>query len=203
MCLAIPGQIMETILQPQDIVMDFGPPNGDTEVWHALREARSRGAMSIALSGAEGDYAVGSPSSHPFLHQEVIEILYHVLWKTRLQAHSRHLDCTVARQHHRGGQRCGSGSHFPATAHRPCPSRGRRRCDCHQWWFQQYRNGPRRSAQAPNAHGRPARLRRCRGSTAGPVRLPNRCPLRLHPPHSRSASLDLSHPARNRRGNRP
>jgi len=73
---------MEAILRPEDIVMGFGPPEGDPEVIDALREARSRGAMTIALPGSEGSYATNSATSDPFIHQEVIEILYHTLWET-------------------------------------------------------------------------------------------------------------------------
>jgi D-sedoheptulose 7-phosphate isomerase len=73
---------MEAILRPEDIVMGFGPPEGDPEVIDALREARKRGAMTIALPGSEGDYAVSAATSDAFIHQEAIEILYHTLWET-------------------------------------------------------------------------------------------------------------------------
>ncbi len=77
---------MRAILRPEDIVMGFGPPEGDDEVIDALREARSRGAMTIALPGSEGDYATlattPAATSDPFIHQEVIEVLYHTLWET-------------------------------------------------------------------------------------------------------------------------
>lgn len=73
---------MEAILRPEDIVMGFGPPEGDAEVLDALREARRRGAMTIALPGSEGDYATPAATSDPFVHQEAIEILYHTLWET-------------------------------------------------------------------------------------------------------------------------
>jgi len=73
---------LEAILTPDDIVMGFGPPEGDPEVWSALEFARSRGAMTFALPGLEGFYAVGPHTSDPFVHQELIEILYHTLWET-------------------------------------------------------------------------------------------------------------------------
>lgn len=73
---------IEAILHPEDIVMGFGPPEGDAEVWATLREAHSRGAMTFALPGVEGSYAVDAATQDPFLHQEVIEILYHTLWET-------------------------------------------------------------------------------------------------------------------------
>jgi D-sedoheptulose 7-phosphate isomerase len=73
---------LDSLLTPEDIVMGFGPPEGDPEVWAALESARRRGAMTFALPGVEGSYAVGSTTQDPFLHQEMIEILYHTLWET-------------------------------------------------------------------------------------------------------------------------
>ena len=73
---------IQTILRADDIVMGFGPPEGDPEVWATLQEAQLRGAMTFALPGVEGSYAVDALSSDPFLHQEMIEILYHTLWET-------------------------------------------------------------------------------------------------------------------------
>jgi len=73
---------LEAILCPEDIVMGFGPPEGDPEVWATLQEAHRRGAMTFALPGVEGSYAVESARQDPFMHQEMIEILYHTLWET-------------------------------------------------------------------------------------------------------------------------
>jgi len=73
---------MESILGPEDIVMGFGPPEGDVEVLATLQEARRSGAMTFALPGSEGSYSVGAETQDPFIHQEIIEILYHTLWET-------------------------------------------------------------------------------------------------------------------------
>jgi D-sedoheptulose 7-phosphate isomerase len=73
---------MEAILCPEDIVMGFGPPEGDAEVWAALDHARRKGAMTFALPGVAGSYAVSAATQDPFLHQEMIEVLYHTLWET-------------------------------------------------------------------------------------------------------------------------
>ena len=73
---------LETLVQSHDMVMGFGPPEGDTKVWAALDAARQRGAMTFALPGVEGSY-FASPATHdPFIHQELVEILYHTLWET-------------------------------------------------------------------------------------------------------------------------
>ncbi len=76
------GPSLAVLVRPEDVVMGFGPPGGDPEVDRALAEARARGAMSFALPGREGDYAVECFSQDAFQHQEMIEILYHTLWET-------------------------------------------------------------------------------------------------------------------------
>jgi D-sedoheptulose 7-phosphate isomerase len=73
---------LQAILRPEDIVMGFGPPEGDPEVWATLQEARLKDAMTFALPGIEGSYSVNAATQDPFMHQEMIEILYHTLWET-------------------------------------------------------------------------------------------------------------------------
>jgi D-sedoheptulose 7-phosphate isomerase len=73
---------LEAILSADDMVMGFGPPEGDPDVWSALDMAHARRAMAFALPGLDGDYALSAPTPHPFIHQEIIEMLYHVLWET-------------------------------------------------------------------------------------------------------------------------
>ncbi len=73
---------LEAILHPEDIVMGFGPPEGDPEVWATLQQAHLQDAMTFALPGMEGSYALDVPTQDSFMHQEMIEILYHTLWET-------------------------------------------------------------------------------------------------------------------------
>jgi D-sedoheptulose 7-phosphate isomerase len=73
---------LDAILRPEDIVMGFGPPEGDPEVRAALESADSRGAMTFALPGKGGTYALNAETEDPFLHQELVEIFYHTLWET-------------------------------------------------------------------------------------------------------------------------
>lgn len=73
---------LPALVRPEDIVMGLAPPAGDAHVARALREAAARGALCLALPGTEGDYAIPAPSPDPFVHQEMIEILYHTLWET-------------------------------------------------------------------------------------------------------------------------
>jgi D-sedoheptulose 7-phosphate isomerase len=73
---------LATLVLPDDMVMGFGPPDGDPELAAALRLARGRGAQTFAMAGDEGDYALASPATDPYIHQELIEIVYHTLWET-------------------------------------------------------------------------------------------------------------------------
>jgi D-sedoheptulose 7-phosphate isomerase len=63
---------LDAITGPDDMVMGFEPPEGDPQVRDAIRKARARGAMTFALPTTPA----------PFMHQELIEILYHTLWET-------------------------------------------------------------------------------------------------------------------------
>ena len=73
---------LRAILRPEDIVMGFGPPEGDPEVWATLEQARAQDAMTFALPGMEGSYALEPVTQDAFIHQEMVEILYHTLWET-------------------------------------------------------------------------------------------------------------------------
>jgi D-sedoheptulose 7-phosphate isomerase len=73
---------MEAILRPEDIVMGFGPPEGDPEVWATLQQAHLQDAMTFALPGREGSYGLDAGTQDHFMHQEMVEILYHTLWET-------------------------------------------------------------------------------------------------------------------------
>jgi D-sedoheptulose 7-phosphate isomerase len=76
------GPWLEALVRPDDMVMGFGPPEGDEEIRRTLGRAAERGAMTFALPGTEGSYAVSAATPNAFVHQEVIEVLYHTLWET-------------------------------------------------------------------------------------------------------------------------
>jgi D-sedoheptulose 7-phosphate isomerase len=73
---------LQAIVQPADMVMGFGPPEGDPEIQASLDAAAARTAMTFALPGPRGSYACAAAASDPFVHQEIVEILYHTLWET-------------------------------------------------------------------------------------------------------------------------
>ena len=73
---------LKALVQADDMVMGFGPPEGDPEVWAALDAASQRKAMTFALPGVEGSYFCNPATQDAFIHQELMEILYHTLWET-------------------------------------------------------------------------------------------------------------------------
>jgi len=73
---------LEALLKPDDMVMGFAPPEGDPAIDKALNFATQRQAMTFALPGVEGSYAMKACTNDPFIHQEIVEILYHTLWET-------------------------------------------------------------------------------------------------------------------------
>lgn len=73
---------LNAIVRPEDIAMGFGPPKGDPEIQACLDDAQARGALTFALPGERGSYSFSAVTASPFLHQEMIEILYHTLWET-------------------------------------------------------------------------------------------------------------------------
>lgn len=73
---------VEAILEPDDAVMGFGPPDGDPAVQRVLSAARARGALTFAFPGSDADYAVAAPCEDPHVHQELFEILGHTLYES-------------------------------------------------------------------------------------------------------------------------
>ena len=69
------------VVEPEDIALAFGTEDGSRETVDALSEARSRGCLTVAFSAIEADWVFDPPSSDPFVRQELIETLYHVLWE--------------------------------------------------------------------------------------------------------------------------
>src|ERR1700752_5374043 len=62
---------LEAILRPEDIVMGFGPPAGDPEVWATLQQAHRHNAMTLALPGVEGSFTMEPATENVFAHQEM------------------------------------------------------------------------------------------------------------------------------------
>ena len=79
---AAPEPWLRAILRADDIVMGFGPPEGDARVHDLLEYCRERGALVCEWPGRLGEHDSPAASSDPFIHQELTELMYHTLWET-------------------------------------------------------------------------------------------------------------------------
>jgi D-sedoheptulose 7-phosphate isomerase len=76
------SQWLAALVQPGDIVMAFDPTGSDPDIERAIAAANEGGALTFGLSSPAGRYSIDPIDDDPFIHQEVVEILYHVLWET-------------------------------------------------------------------------------------------------------------------------
>ncbi|MGO9495474.1 MAG: SIS domain-containing protein [Solirubrobacteraceae bacterium] len=71
----IAGQVA-LIAAPDDITMGFGADCAD-----GVAVARGRGCLTIAFAPAGAEWEFEPPTSDPYVRQELVETLYHVLWE--------------------------------------------------------------------------------------------------------------------------
>ncbi|MGI8509508.1 MAG: SIS domain-containing protein [Gemmatimonadaceae bacterium] len=73
----------ELLARPDDIVIVFGtaeePEAGELRA--ALSVARARGCLTIAFASLGAEWEFTPPQTDPFIRQELIETLYHLLWE--------------------------------------------------------------------------------------------------------------------------
>ncbi len=70
------------IAAPEDIAIGFGAEADDSgAAARALAVARDRGCLTIAFAPAGAEWEFEPPTSDPFIRQELVETLYHVLWE--------------------------------------------------------------------------------------------------------------------------
>jgi D-sedoheptulose 7-phosphate isomerase len=79
---AVPEAFVEALIEPDDMAIAFGPPEGDLRAIAALRTARRKGAFTLAWPGIEADYSVTSPTDDAHVHQEAFEVLGHTLYES-------------------------------------------------------------------------------------------------------------------------
>ena len=73
---------LEAILSSRRHRDGLRPAGGRCGSSGCARWARKKQAMTFALPGPKGAYAMEAATADPFMHQELIEILYHTLWET-------------------------------------------------------------------------------------------------------------------------
>jgi D-sedoheptulose 7-phosphate isomerase len=73
----LPGQV-DLLAEADDIVVGFG---GGGEVAAAVAAARRRGCLTVAFAPVGAVGAAPPPGADPFVDQELVETLYHMLWE--------------------------------------------------------------------------------------------------------------------------
>jgi D-sedoheptulose 7-phosphate isomerase len=71
----------ELLTQPDDVAMAFGTDDDGGEAAAALAAAGARGCLTVAFSETPADWVLEPPSDDPFVRQELVETVYHVLWE--------------------------------------------------------------------------------------------------------------------------
>ncbi len=70
------------VIEPDDVVIAFGlGDSGGEQARRALALAAEREALTIAFESGTSDWPFEPVADDPFVRQEVIETLYHVLWE--------------------------------------------------------------------------------------------------------------------------
>jgi D-sedoheptulose 7-phosphate isomerase len=64
-----------------DMTIAFGTEADEGEGARALAVARDRGCLTIAFAPAGAEWEFHPPSTDPYVRQELVETLYHVLWE--------------------------------------------------------------------------------------------------------------------------
>jgi D-sedoheptulose 7-phosphate isomerase len=74
---------MELLARPDDIVLAFGGTGSGAEpgTREALAAARQLGCLTVAFQTAGAEWELRPPAEDPFVRQELVETLYHILWE--------------------------------------------------------------------------------------------------------------------------
>lgn len=74
---------LDLLARPDDIVLAFGAEDEGArpETEAAIVAARARGCLTIAFSPAGAEWELAAPGDDPFVRQELVETLYHILWE--------------------------------------------------------------------------------------------------------------------------
>jgi D-sedoheptulose 7-phosphate isomerase len=79
---SLPSRV-KLLVEPDDIAVAFGADavGAEEELRAALAAAREGGCLTVAFSPAGAEWEFEPPSDDPFVRQELVETLYHVLWE--------------------------------------------------------------------------------------------------------------------------
>jgi D-sedoheptulose 7-phosphate isomerase len=69
------------LARSEDIVLVFGDAADAPTLSAALVAARARGALTVAFAALGADWEIEPPSADPFVRQELVESVYHIVWE--------------------------------------------------------------------------------------------------------------------------
>jgi D-sedoheptulose 7-phosphate isomerase len=69
------------IARPEDLAMAFGTDEDGGHAGRAITSARDSGCLTIAFSRCGAEWEFTPPNRDPYVRQELVETLYHVLWE--------------------------------------------------------------------------------------------------------------------------
>jgi D-sedoheptulose 7-phosphate isomerase len=69
------------LARSEDIVLAFGDAADASVLTAALAAARARGALTVAFAPLGADWEIEPPSADPFVRQELVETVYHIVWE--------------------------------------------------------------------------------------------------------------------------
>jgi D-sedoheptulose 7-phosphate isomerase len=108
----------ELIVAPDDIALAFGAEQDGGEAARAIALARDRGCLTVAFTALAGaEFTFEAPSEDPFIRQELIETLYHVLWEL-VHVFFEHRGLLAGREARRGHDAGASSFLYPFLAER-------------------------------------------------------------------------------------
>jgi len=71
---------LDLLATPEDVAIGFGAGE-EAELHEGIALARARGCLTIAFDEIGAEWAFHPPGADPFVHQELVETLYHVVWE--------------------------------------------------------------------------------------------------------------------------
>jgi D-sedoheptulose 7-phosphate isomerase len=75
------SQELALVAEPDDIVIAFGEPTDGAELSDGIAGTRARGCLTVAFSRLGAEWELEPPTPDPFVRQELVETVYHVLWE--------------------------------------------------------------------------------------------------------------------------
>ncbi len=69
------------LAREEDVVLAFGEEADRPGLGAALDAARSRGSLTLAFAPLSADWVIDPPSIDPYVRQELVETVYHVVWE--------------------------------------------------------------------------------------------------------------------------